>query len=293
MSSTSRTWRCPILRPESCIVEVRAAGLNPGEAAIREGLLHERFPATFPSGEGTDLAGVVSAIGEGVTEFGPGDEVLGWSWRRSSHAEYVAVPVGQLVPKPAALSWEVAGSLNVAGATAWAAVQAADPQVGETVGVSAAAGGVGSIVVQLARLRGANVVGIASRANHAWLRAHDVTPVEYGPELEARIHDAAPGGLDALIDTFGPQYLDLALTLGVEPDRIVTIISFQRASEVGARVAGSVEGSTTEVMAALAQLAADGRLDVPIAATYPLERVQDAFAEVERRHTRGKIVLVP
>ncbi|HUY58989.1 MAG TPA: NADP-dependent oxidoreductase [Solirubrobacteraceae bacterium] len=275
------------------LVEVRAAAINPGEANIRKGLLHERFPATFPSGEGTDLAGVVTAVGGGVSEFAPGDEVLGWSWRRSSHADYVTVPVSQLVTKPEGLSWEVAGSLNVAGATAWAAVAAVEPQPGETVGVSAAAGGVGSIAVQLLRVGGARVIGIASAANHAWLLAHDVIGVEYGDGLEARVREAAPDGLDAFVDTFGPDYVDLALTLGVTPQRIDTVTAFARAAEVGAKTEGSAAGSTQEVMAKLAELAASGRLEVPIAATYPLERVRDAFAELEQRHTRGKIVLIP
>ncbi len=279
--------------PGEVLIEVKAAAINPGEASIRKGLLHERFPATFPSGLGTDLAGVVSSVGDGVTEFARGDEVLGWSWRRSSQAEYVTVPVAQLVAKPAGLDWEVAGSLNVAGATAWAAVEAVKPEQGEIVGVSAAAGGVGSIAVQLLRLRGAGVVGIASKANHEWLRAHDVTPVEYGDGLEARIRELAPGGLDAFVDTFGPTYVDLALAMGVLPERIDTVTSFERAAEVGALTEGSAAGSTTEVMATLADLAATGQLDVPIAATYSLERVQDAFAELEQRHTRGKIVLIP
>jgi len=279
--------------PGEALVEVRAAGINPGEASIRKGLLAERFPATFPSGQGTDLAGVITAVGEAVTGFAPGDEVLGWSWARSSQAEYVTVPVTQLVPKPIGLSWEVAGSLNVAGATAWAAVAAVDPQPGETVVVSAAAGGVGSIAVQLVRMREATVIGIASESNHAWLLAHDVIPVEYGDGLEERVRAAAPRGVQAFIDTFGPEYIDLALALGVPPDRIDTITSFERAAEVGAHTEGSAAGSTPEVMSALAELAADGRLEVPIAATFPLDRVQDAFAELEQRHTRGKIVLIP
>jgi NADPH:quinone reductase len=283
----------PTPPPGEVLIQVKAAAINPGEASIRKGFLHERFPATFPSGLGTDLAGVVSSVGDGVIEFAPGDEVLGWSWRRSSLAEYVTVPVTQLVEKPAGLGWEVAGSLNVAGATAWAAVEAVKPQQGEIAGVSAAAGGVGSIAVQLLRLRGAGVVGIASKANHEWLRAHDVVPVEYGDGVEARIRELAPGGLDAFVDTFGPEYVDLALALGVAAERIDTVISFERAAEVGALTEGSAEGSTTEVMATLAELVATGQLDVPIAATYPLERVQDAFAELEQRHTRGKIVLIP
>jgi NADPH:quinone reductase-like Zn-dependent oxidoreductase len=279
--------------PGQVLVEVRAAGINPGEASIRKGLLHERFPSTFPSGEGTDLAGVVTELGDGVSEFAAGDEVLGWSWDRSSHAELVTVPVTQLVAKPASLSWEIAGSLNVAGATAWAAVEAIDPQPGETVVVSAAAGGVGSVAVQLLRVREVNVIGIASEANHAWLREHGVTPVAYGDELEARVRAAAPDGADGFIDTFDPEYVDLALALGVAPARIDTIIAFERAGEVGAKTDGSAVGSTTATMTTLAELAATGRLDVPIAATYPLARVRDAFAELEQRHTRGKIVLIP
>jgi NADPH:quinone reductase-like Zn-dependent oxidoreductase len=279
--------------PAEVLVEVRAASINPGEASIRKGFLHERFPTTFPSGEGTDLAGVVTAVGDGVSEFAPGDEVLGWSWNRSSHAEFVTVPATQVLAKPAGLSWEVAGSLNVAGATAWAAVEAIDPQPGETVVVSAAAGGVGSIAVQLLRLRDTNAIGIASQANHAWLQGHDVTPVAYGDGLEARIRAAAPGGVDGFIDTFGPEYVDLAIALGVAPERIDTIISFERAAEVGAKTDGSAVGSTPAAMAALAELVASGRLDVPIAATYPLDRVRDAFAELEQGHTRGKIVLIP
>jgi NADPH:quinone reductase-like Zn-dependent oxidoreductase len=279
--------------PGEVLVEVRAAAINPGEASIRKGFLHEMWPTTFPSGEGTDLAGVVTAVADGVSEFAVGDEVLGWSWNRSSHAELVTVPVTQLVPKPAALSWEVAGSLNVAGATAWAAVEAIDPKPDETVVVSAAAGGVGSVAVQLLRVRDVNVIGIASEANHAWLNEHDVTAVAYGDGLEDRVRAAAPKGVDGFIDTFGPEYVDLAVALGVAPERIDTIIAFERAGEVGAKTDGSAAGSTTATMTTLAELAATGRLDVPIAATYPLERVQDAFAELEQRHTRGKIVLIP
>ena len=88
----------PAPSPGEVIVEVRAAGINPGEAKIRAGLNAEQFPATFPSGQGSDLAGVVSAVGDGVAQFAVGDEVLGWSWRRSSQAEFVEVPADQLIP---------------------------------------------------------------------------------------------------------------------------------------------------------------------------------------------------
>lgn len=281
--------------PESgeVVVEVRAAGINPGEAAIRLGALQQIFPSTFPSGEGSDLAGVVTAVGPDVTEFSVGDEVLGFSWRRSSHATHTAVPVGNLIRKPPELSWEVAGSLYVVGATAYAAVRAVAPQSGETVAVSAAAGGVGSIAVQLLTRHGARVLGIAGPGNAEWLRAHGVTPVVYGDGLADRLREAAPDGIDAFIDLFGPDYVQLAVDLGVAPQRINTIIAMEKAAEVGAKTEGSAEASTPEVLTELADLVASGAIDFDIAATYPLDRVADAYAELEQRHTHGKIVLLP
>lgn len=120
----------PAAGPGEVLVAVKAAGINPGEIGIREGRMHERWPATFPSGQGTDLAGVVRALGEGVSEFAVGEEVLGWSERRSSHAELVVVPADQLTAKPPGLPWEVAGSLFVAAMAAYASVQAVAPQAG-------------------------------------------------------------------------------------------------------------------------------------------------------------------
>jgi NADPH:quinone reductase-like Zn-dependent oxidoreductase len=133
------------------LVKVKAASINPGEAKIREGLLHARWPATFPSGEGSDFAGIVTKVGPGVGSVKVGDEVIGFTDKRASHAEYVVAEARNLTPKPAGVPWEVAGSLAVAGSTAYAAVHAVSLKPGDTVAVSAAAGGVGSIAVQLAR----------------------------------------------------------------------------------------------------------------------------------------------
>jgi NADPH:quinone reductase len=275
------------------LVQVRAAGINPGEANIRVGALHARFPATFPSGEGSDFAGTIVGVGPGVTGWAAGDEVLGWSWERSSHAEQVVVPASQIVAKPPALSWEVAGALYVAGCTAYAAVRAVDARPGDTVAVSAAAGGVGSIAIQLLRLRGARVIAIASDRHADWLQAHGATVVAYGDGLEDRIRAAAPDGVTAFIDLYGPEYVRLAVRLGIPPDRIDTIIAYDAAAELGTKTEGSMAGTSTEVLAEIAALVADGRIQVPIAATYPLENVRDAFAELEQRHTLGKIVLIP
>src|ERR1700733_5749199 len=165
------------------LVKVKAASINPGEAKIREGLMHAMWPATFPSGEGSDLAGIVTKVGAGVESFTVGDEVIGFTDRRASHAEYALVEARNLTIKPAKVSWEVAGSLAVAGSTAYASVRAVSLTSGDTVAVSGAAGGVGAITVQLARRAGAQVIGIASAAKHAWLVAHGIKPESYGADL--------------------------------------------------------------------------------------------------------------
>ncbi|WP_062991212.1 NADP-dependent oxidoreductase [Nocardia anaemiae] len=283
----------PKAGPGRVVVEVVAAGINPGEGYIRSGAMHERWPATFPSGEGTDFAGRVVELGSGVGGIEVGAEVLGFTDERASHATHVVVPAEQVTLKPGKLDWDVAGSLYVAGTTAFAAVRAVDPQAGDTVAVSGAAGGVGSIVVQLLRARGATVLGIASEVNHDWLRKVGVIPVAYGEGLIDRIRAAAPDGVDAFIDTFGAEYVDLAIELGISVERIDTIINFAAAERYGVKTDGNAAAGTIDVLAELADLAAAGTIEVPIAAVYPLDKVQEAYQELEQRHTRGKIVLHP
>jgi NADPH:quinone reductase-like Zn-dependent oxidoreductase len=284
----------PVAGPGRVLVAVKAAGINPGEIGIREGRLHDRWPATFPSGEGSDLAGIVQAVGDGVSEFAPGDEVLGWTDERASHAELVTVPADHLTSKPPALPWDVAGSLFVAGLAGYASVDAVAPQPGETVVVSAAAGGVGEVAAQLARRTGAKVVGMAGRRNHEWLRTRGVVPVTYGEDQANRVRMAAAGPVDAMIDTFGGGYVDLARQLGIRPERINTIVDFEAAQRhPGVRTQGTSALASAAILAELAGLVADGSLEIPIAGTFPLEQVRDAFTELAERHTHGKIVLVP
>lgn len=284
----------PVPGPGEVLVKVKAAGINPGEASIRKGLLHERWPATFPSGEGSDLAGIVEEVGPGVDAFSAGDQVIGWTDTRASHAEFVVLPVEHLTRKPAGVSWEVAGALFVAGVTAFAAVRAVGVSEGDTVVVSGAAGGVGSISVQLAVLRGATVIGLASESHHQWLRDHGVVPVPYGEGVTDRLREAAGRRVDAFIDTFGGGYVQLAVEkLGVAPERVDTIIDWEAAQKYGVKMEGSAAGASAEVVAKLARLIDEGRLEVPIANVYPLDRVREAYVELERRHTQGKIVLRP
>jgi NADPH:quinone reductase-like Zn-dependent oxidoreductase len=275
------------------LVAVKAAGINPGEAKIRSGALHARWPAAFPSGEGSDLAGVIAEVGDDVTDFAAGDEVIGFTDDRASHAEFVVVDASHLTRKPAGVSWEAAGALFVVGATAYAAVRAVAAGPGDTVVVAGAAGGVGSIAVQLATRAGAKVIGLASEANHPWLASHGVTPVSYGPSVAGRIRAAAPDGVDAFIDTVGGGYVELALELGVAPDRIDTIADFAAGPKYGVKMEGNSAGASAAVLAELAAMIDNGQLEVPIAAVYPLSEVQAAFRELAAGHTRGKIVLKP
>lgn len=284
----------PAPGPGQVLVRVKAAGLNPGEATIRKGLMHERWPATFPSGEGSDLAGVVEEVGAEVDAFSPGDEVLGWTDQRASHAELVVVPVDQLTGKPPGVPWEVAGALFVAGTTAYAAVRAVGAGPGDTVVVSGGAGGVGSLTIQLARLAGAAVIGLAGESNHQWLLEHGAIPVAYGDGVAGRIREVTDNHVDALIDTFGGGYVALAIEeLGVAPERVDTIIDWAAAEQYGAKTEGTAAAASADVLAELIELIDAGRLEVPIARVYPLEEVRDAYRELERRHTRGKIVLIP
>jgi NADPH:quinone reductase-like Zn-dependent oxidoreductase len=283
----------PSPRAGEVLVRVRAAGINPGESAIREGALHSRFPATFPSGQGSDLAGVVEQAGPQVDLWQAGDEVIGFTNQRASHAELVVVPAGQLTARPAAVPWDVAGALFVAGATAWAAVRAVGAAPGDVLVVSGAAGGVGTIAAQLARNAGATVIGLASEPHHHWLREHGVIPLVYGDGVKERIRAAAGGRIDALVDTHAGGYVDMGIELGVAPERIDTIIDLAAAGRHGARTDGSAAGATAGVLAELAAAVAEGSVEIPIARAYPLADVRDAFRELEQRHTLGKIVLNP
>jgi NADPH:quinone reductase-like Zn-dependent oxidoreductase len=235
---------------------------------------------------------VVAETGSGVTGFSAGDEVIGWTDNRASQAEYVLVEAGHLTAKPAGVPWEEAGALFVAGATAYAAVRAVALTPGDTVVVAGAAGGVGTIAVQLARRAGATVIGLASEPHHAWLTAHGVIPVSYGDGVADRIRQAA-SQVDAFIDTVGGDYVRMAVEdLGVAPSRVDTIANFEAVEKYGIKAEGSAAGSSAAVLAELAGLIAAGELEVPITATFPLAEVQDAYRRLEQGHLLGKIVLL-
>jgi NADPH:quinone reductase-like Zn-dependent oxidoreductase len=276
--------------PGDVVVKVVVAATNPGEIMIRQGAFAEVWPATFPEGQGNDYSGRVAEVGAGETRFSPGDEVIGFAPRRAQ-ADYVVAASDRLARKPAGVAWEVAAVLPAAGSTAYAAVRAVHLKPGETVVVAAAAGGVGVIVAQLARLAGARVIGTAGDANAEFLRSLGVEPVRHGDGLLERIRGLAPDGVDAYLDNFGAGNVDLAIELGVSPDRINTIIDGAAAARYGTHADAQAEADSPLVWEELAELVGAGTLTIPVQSVYPLERVRDAYDELAARHTRGKIVL--
>ena len=279
---------------DQVLVAVRAAGINPSEGAIRTGRVREIFPATFPSGQGSDLAGVVEEVGAGVKGVTVGDEVIGFTDNRASQAEYVLVEAANVTPKPAEVPWEVAGALFVAGATGFAVVRAVAPTGDEAVVIAGAGGGVGVFSVQLAVRTGALVIALASERHHAWLRERGAVPVAYGDGVGERITAAAGEmPLAAFIDLVGGGYVELALELGVARDRIDTIVDFPSIAKYGVKGEGGAAAASATTLAQLADAVAVGALVVPIQRTYPLDEVRAAFTELESGHMAGKIVLIP
>lgn len=269
-------------------VAVRAAGLNAFDFKVR------RDPSILPSHslparQGFEFAGTVDEVGPGVQNVSPGDEVLGWVGT-GAQADYVVVPGAQVTPKPAELEWTVAGGIGLVGNTATRAVNSVNITAGETVLVSAAAGGVGLLSAQLALLAGATVIGTASATNHGFLRSLGVIPIAYGPGLVDRLREAAPQGISAVLDNAGEETVRAAIEIGVDPSRINTIVWYAGAEEYGIGTVGGGRKNATE-LADLAARAADRSLVMPIAATYPLAEVRKAYQQLESRHVLGKIVL--
>ena len=272
-------------------ISVIAAAINPGEISIREGKMHETFPAHFPEGQGSDFAGIVTAVGAGVDFPRVGDEVIGFSDGRNAQAEFVTIDASRVIPKPHAVEWNEAASLFVAGTTARACINAVDVRPGNTVVVAGAAGGVGIIATQLAVLAGAAVVATASEENHAFLRSLGAIPVAYGKGLAERIRRIVPDGVDAFIDAHGDGNVQVAVDLGVPKDRINTIADFAAKKKFRVKAEGMSTVEPREVLTELARLVANGELKIPVYATYPLDRVRAAYERLGAGHGLGKIVL--
>ncbi|GAA2262055.1 oxidoreductase [Streptomyces ruber] len=283
----------PKLGPDQVLVRVRAAAVNPVDWKCREGYLDPMLEAHFPVIPGWDVSGVVERTGGAVPEFAPGDEVIGYvredALSRGTFAEYVAAPVRTLARKPPNLSFEEAAGLPLAGLTAYQALtRVLGVRQGETVLVSAAAGGVGSLAVQIARHLGARVIGTASERNHEFVRELGGEPVVYGDGLVDRVRALAPNGVDAALDVIGGDSLrEFADTLA--PEGRIASVSDPAVTEHGGRY-WFVRPDPADLQA-LSDLAAQGAVSVHVSETYPLERAAEAHRSNQEGSTRGKIVV--
>lgn len=277
----------PHAGPGQLRVLVRAAGVQPFDCAFRRGDLQGFLPATFPQTLGNDFAGTVDEVGSHVTGFGIGAHVLGFC-TVTAHAEMVVIDATDVVHRPPTLPWPVAGGLSASGQTAWNALRDLDVRPGETLLVHAAAGGVGTVAVQLAREWGATVIGTASARNHPYLASLGSTPVSYGPGLVERVRALTPR-VDVVLDCIDGDAVRASLELGVAPDRIGTIADHAAVQRYGVRRPGGVR--TAANLRELVALHQAGRLRLPVHAAFPLDRAADAHREVETGHVRGKVVL--
>ncbi|HEX3612597.1 MAG TPA: NADP-dependent oxidoreductase [Sporichthyaceae bacterium] len=283
----------PKVNLDSVLVRVHAAAVNPVDLALRGGYGEATVPTYFPVIPGWDIAGVVEQVGIGVGEFKPGDEVIGYVRTSVAHlhggyAEQVATELHTLAPKPADLSWEEAAALPLNGLTAYqAVVRALDVQAGTTLLVHGAAGGVGSIAVQIAVARGATVIGVAADNHTEMLRGLGAHPVsDAAPALE-RIAGLAPNGVDAVLDTVGNGTVRaIAEVIGYDATRYASVVDFadHRATPVLARL-------VPEDLHAVADLAARGLLRPRVGVVLPLSAAAEAHEFAATRHGKGRIVL--
>ncbi|WP_432976326.1 NADP-dependent oxidoreductase [Dactylosporangium sp. CA-233914] len=275
----------PQAGPGQVRVRVRAAGVQPFDAALRRGWVPPYATVTLPQIPGNEFAGVVD---QGTPQVPEGTQVLGFSVF-GAYAQYVVVPADQVTVKPADVPWEVAGGFTAGWQTARLALTAIGAGPGDTVLVNAAAGGTGTAGVQLARLRGASVIGTASEANQDYVRSLGAIPVVYGPGLAARVRALAPQGVTAAIDGAGGAALETSLELVADRRRIITLVEHARIEELGL---GSIQGRrSAEALAELIDLYAAGRTQWHVRRAYPLEEAAAAHREIETGHGRGKIVL--
>lgn len=285
----------PHIGPDTMLVKVVAAGINPVDYKVREGYLAGLIDTIFPAVPGWDVAGVVVRPGLDTPEFAAGDEVLAYARADVVHsgtlAELVAVPVRTAARKPAAVSFEDAAALPLTGLTALQSIRRSGLREGDTVLVHAAAGGVGAFATQLAVLAGARVVGTAGPANHEFLRSLGAEPVAYGEGLVAAARAVAPDGFDVVLDYVGGAALDVTPDLLRPGGSVVSIADGRAASEFGGQYVWV--RPDRDDLAELAGLVADGRLRVHVSAVYDLEHAVDAYRALESGHTRGKIVVTP
>ncbi|MFD4639820.1 NADP-dependent oxidoreductase [Lentzea sp. NPDC058436] len=286
----------PLLGPDQVLVEVRAAGVNPVDYKIRAGYLQGLMPHHTPLIPGWDVSGVVRAVGIGVQDWKPGDEVLAYARKDhvqfGTYAELVALPDRLVARKPSSVDFVTAAALPLAGLTALQSLKVVGTGSGDVVLVHAAAGGVGHLQVQIARELGASrVIGTASPRNHEFVRSLGAEPVAYGDALVDAVAElvGGDGQVDVVADNAGGLAFDQSLQLVRDRARMTSIVDGPRALENG--VVNTWARPNAEQTQWLVDLVADGRLRVEVQQTFPLAEAVKAHRLLEGGHVRGKVVL--
>lgn len=270
-------------------VRVKVAGVQPFDLGVRNGDFPRSLTGDFPMIPGNEFAGIVDQVGAGVTGLSAGDPVLGFS-TLGGYAEHIAVSADQVVAKPDDMPWEVAGGFSGAGQGARNALAQMRVGPGETILVNGAAGALGTMIVQLALVRGATtVIGTASEPNHEYVRSLGAIPIAYGPGLVDRIRAVAPGGVHASVGTHLAG-LRAAVEVTKDVDRVVPMVYTDEIAALGINDWTGVR--TAAGLTELVSLYRQGHLKVHFRARYPLEQAADAQRDLGTGHGRGKIILI-
>jgi NADPH:quinone reductase-like Zn-dependent oxidoreductase len=278
----------PHAGPGQVRIAVRAASVNPIDWKAFSGAMSGGEPMAGTGYLGSDAAGVVDEVGQGVTGVAVGDEVFGRG--RNTQAEYALLD--SWAAKPPSIDWAVAAAAGVAGETSERGLRLLDVKAGDTLFVDGGAGGVGAATVQMALGRGARVIASASEANHDYLREIGATPVRYGQGVAERVRAAAGGPVDAVFDVAGKTPVEDLISLAPEPSQVLSIANFA-AGKAGARVTGGgADSRPMEALALVADLLAQNKLVIKVQ-TFPFDRAAEAYRISQGGHVRGKLVLIP
>jgi NADPH:quinone reductase-like Zn-dependent oxidoreductase len=289
----------PPVAPDGVLVRVKAAGVNPVDAKIREGYMANALPYQFPVILGWDAAGVVEEVGPAVTWFRPGDQVYGYLRRHhlqyGTYAEYTTAPEGFFAHMPPELSFEEAAALPLTVLTAHQVLEALGLRGGESLFVGGGAGGVGHVAIQLAVARGARVIATASAGNHDFLRELGAEPLDYADgDLPDHVREfLADAGADAAFDLFGGDAREQAFSALRPGGRLASIARPPPEPRDGHHEVHYifVRPSGYDLGEHITPLIAEGGLRPHVEATYPLERAAEAHERIEEGHVRGKLVL--
>ncbi|WP_242919871.1 NADP-dependent oxidoreductase [Pontibacter liquoris] len=290
----------PEIQEGEVLVRIKGAGVNPVDHAVREGYLKDYLPTSFPVIPGWDMAGVVEDRGFSARRFEVGDEVYAYARRPVVHygtfAEYIVLPESYLAKRPQSISWEEAAGIPLVGLTAYQSMfDAGNLQAGQTVLILGASGGVGSMAIQLAKAKGAQVAGVASEKNHAYMQelGADHTIDYRDNQVGEAVKKLFPDGVDLIFDCTSGETLTQSLQALKPSGKLVSILHHGEGLDPKIQFTYVFVEPNARQLEALCQLAEAGKLQVHVSQTFPLEETAQALEQAHSLHTRGKLVIVP